>query len=161
MPIDLPFSNVRMRRTGSSEARRPGCGKTTVLAAIAIIFYLCGFDILLVGPSNASVDALTKKFKELGPDFNYVRVRRGEVEKRSRTTANPRATDHRTWITNLKIDEDTTAYPIYLFHQMPPRDEHGERLVTFRQHADYELPSQGLLAMHARYCRDLPCLRSG
>ncbi|KAE8423790.1 AAA domain-containing protein [Aspergillus pseudocaelatus] len=85
------FRSVRNTKAGCSLLEGfPGCGKTTVLAAIAIFLHLCGFDILLVGPSNAAVDALTREFKELAPEVEYVRVRRGEVEKRSRTTANPR-----------------------------------------------------------------------
>jgi hypothetical protein len=88
------FRSLRKTKAGCSILEGfPGCGKTTVLAAIAIFLYLCGFDILLVGPSNASVDALTREFKELRPDLNYLRIRRGEVEKRARNTANPRATD--------------------------------------------------------------------
>ncbi|KAK6811865.1 hypothetical protein RU639_012330 [Aspergillus parasiticus] len=67
----------------------PGCGKTTVLAATAIFLYRCGFNILLVGASNAAVDALVDSLVALEP-IQYVRIRRGEVEKRSRMTANAR-----------------------------------------------------------------------
>ena len=85
------FRSVRNTKAGCSLLEGfPGCGKTTVLAAIAIFLRLCGFDILLVGPSNAAVDALTREFEELAPELKYVRVRRGEVEKCSRNTANPR-----------------------------------------------------------------------
>ncbi|KAF5866133.1 hypothetical protein ETB97_000667 [Aspergillus alliaceus] len=88
------FRSLRKTKAGCSLLEGfPGCGKTTVLAAIAIFSYLCGFNILLVGPSNAAVDALTREFKELEPDLDYVRVRRGEVEKRSKATANPREAD--------------------------------------------------------------------
>lgn len=67
----------------------PGCGKTSVLAATAIFLYYCGFNILLVGASNAAVDALVDELTTLDP-IPYVRIRRGEVEKRARTSANPR-----------------------------------------------------------------------
>ncbi|KAK1139333.1 hypothetical protein N8T08_001104 [Aspergillus melleus] len=88
------FRSLRKTKAGCSLLEGfPGCGKTTVMAAITIFFYLCGFNILLVGPSNAAVDVLNREFKELRPDLDYVRVRRGEVEKRSKATANPRETD--------------------------------------------------------------------
>lgn len=85
------FKSLRMTKAGCSILEGfPGCGKTTVLAATAIFLHQCGFNILLVGSSNAAVDALTQEFIGLGTTTSYVRVRRGEVEKRSRMTANPR-----------------------------------------------------------------------
>ncbi|GIJ99064.1 hypothetical protein Aspvir_001188 [Aspergillus viridinutans] len=42
-----------------------------------------------------------------------------------------------------------SRFSSYLFQQMPPPNEDGDRLVTFNQHANYELPSRVLLATHA------------
>lgn len=53
----------------------PGCGKPSVLAATAIFLYYCGFNILLVGVSNAAVDAWVDELTTLDP-IPYVRIRR-------------------------------------------------------------------------------------
>lgn len=65
------------------------CGRTTVLAAIAIFLVDCGFNVFLVGPSNASVDALARGTSKLDPDNDYVRVRPANVESMALKTANP------------------------------------------------------------------------
>lgn len=58
----------------------PGCGKSTTLAALAILYHVAGLHVLIVGPSNASVDAVTEKLIALSPDIDYVRVRQARLE---------------------------------------------------------------------------------
>ncbi|KAL4889313.1 AAA domain-containing protein [Aspergillus ambiguus] len=83
------FRSLRMTKGGCSILEGfPGCGKTSILAATAIFLYYCGFNILLTGASNAAVDALVDELTALDP-ISYVRIRRGEVEKRARKSANP------------------------------------------------------------------------
>lgn len=68
----------------------PGCGKSTTLAALAIIYYLSGLHVLIVGPSNASVDAATQKLVTLMGDIEDFARRDSKVRSLwdpTRTTA--------------------------------------------------------------------------
>lgn len=60
-----------------------------MLAAIAIFLEDCGFNVFLVGPSNASVDALARETSKLDPDNDYVRVRPANVESMAMETPYP------------------------------------------------------------------------
>lgn len=64
----------------------PEYGKTTVLAALAILYYivLCynaGMHVLLFASSNAAVDALSRELVSLTNKIDYVCVRqtRGDM----------------------------------------------------------------------------------
>ncbi|KAJ9269590.1 hypothetical protein DTO212C5_4441 [Paecilomyces variotii] len=61
----------------------PGCGKTTVLAALALLYHKAGLHVLIVTLSNAAVDAFTSQLLSLAPDADYVRVRQAQVEQAS------------------------------------------------------------------------------
>ena len=62
----------------------PSCGKTSTLAALARYYQKAGLHVLLVGPSNAAVDARTAESTALDGDADYVRVRQAAVERGSR-----------------------------------------------------------------------------
>lgn len=83
------FRSLRMTKGGCSILEGfPGCGKTTVLAATAILLYHCGFNVLHVGASNAAVDALADALTALEPT-SYVCIRRAEVEQRAKNVCQP------------------------------------------------------------------------
>jgi energy-coupling factor transporter ATP-binding protein EcfA2 len=65
----------------------PGCGKTTVLAAMGIFLSECGFKVLLVGSSNAAVEALTRELSNLHHKLDYIHIRRGVAERQCLATA--------------------------------------------------------------------------
>ncbi|KAL1884923.1 hypothetical protein Plec18167_001579 [Paecilomyces lecythidis] len=58
----------------------PGCGKSTTLAALVLLYHLAGLHVLITGPSNASVDAITEKLVALTADVDYIRVRQAQLE---------------------------------------------------------------------------------
>lgn len=56
-------SNLKSR-IGLVEAF-PNCGKATIFTALAVLYHLAGLYVLIVGPSIASVDAITQRFVDL------------------------------------------------------------------------------------------------
>ncbi|KAL3496469.1 P-loop containing nucleoside triphosphate hydrolase protein [Aspergillus germanicus] len=65
----------------------PGCEKTTVLADMGIFLSECGFKVLLVGSSNAAVEALTRELRNLDHELDYIYIRHGVAERQCLTTA--------------------------------------------------------------------------
>ncbi|KAL2785173.1 hypothetical protein BJX66DRAFT_67625 [Aspergillus keveii] len=66
----------------------PEVGKLPFLAAMGILLSECGFEVLLVGSSNAAVEALTRELSNLDRELDYIHVRRGVAERQCLTTAN-------------------------------------------------------------------------
>ncbi|GAB1215165.1 hypothetical protein ATERTT37_004351 [Aspergillus terreus] len=66
----------------------PGCGKTAVMAALALFYVKCGLHVILCGASNSAVDALLKELQALEPTADVLRIRRGAIESRAKLQHN-------------------------------------------------------------------------
>ncbi|KAJ9397409.1 hypothetical protein DTO282F9_5717 [Paecilomyces variotii] len=78
------FKMIRQLRGGVGLIEGyPGCGKTTVLAALALLCHKAGLHVLIVTPSNAAVDAFTSELLSMAPEIDYVCVRQATIERTS------------------------------------------------------------------------------
>ncbi|KAL1846947.1 hypothetical protein Plec18170_008915 [Paecilomyces lecythidis] len=98
----------------------PGCGKSTTLAALVILYYLAGLHVLITGPSNASVDAITEKLVALKADVDYIRVRQAQLEGVS--SADSAGDDGRIEDTTINADTITSE----LLQEM--KESHRKRI---------------------------------